>query len=394
MTPGQELLRKLFYLWQRNPDVKQKRTLPITKERAPAYFSTIDPDAKDQLHACLMNAAADGCVELVWGKHFERHLLRKIVLLDSENLARFLNIPLARDMAAGACAELASRVPADKPWLAHLVERIEEKWARGEPAYRMAPGSVAEAGLLIDALAAVKEGKQKGLDLRTFSARVLGDSKAMERMRERFGRVWNEEFSTGLESRELFEKLDLVKFPQPIFLKGPICLRMIGTWLDIGSVPSFLGLPPDMITEIKFPKTPDYVLTIENTASFNRHAREVGGKGLIINSAGFLGPATAAFLQELDRVLADEIPFFHWGDIDVGGLRIANHIQSQIGRILRLHLMSSQMLSTKGEAVVSLPRFKVQAANDQIQTLMKALARNNPPLILEQENIDPKSPDY
>lgn len=391
MNPGYELLLKLFYIWQRNPDGKQRKTLPITKGRAPEYFLTVDPDAKDQLHACLNNAARDGCVELVWGKHFESHLLRKIILLDGGKLGRFLGVPLAREIASGACEELMCHVPKGDLWLSGLVDRIGEKWARGKAAYRIQPGDTGEVKLLIDALDAVNKEKQKNLDLRTFSARFLGDSKAMERIRDRFAKIWNEQFDTGLEPKELFESLGLVKFPPPLFLKGPIKIKTGGGWLDLGLVPSF-GLPPDAIEEIDFSQIPAYVLTIENLASFNRHTREVKDNGLIIYSAGFLGPDTAKVIQNLDRCLELSVPFFHWGDIDAGGLRIANHLQAKIQRVLRLHLMNPLILSTYGETFDRLPKFKISAANPQLQELAEALANNNPPLILEQEIMDPMPP--
>ncbi|KIH76247.1 hypothetical protein SAMN05660860_00139 [Geoalkalibacter ferrihydriticus] len=393
MNPGHDLLRKLFQIWQRNPDGKQRKTLTITKERAPAYFQTIDPDAKDQLHACLKNAAAEGCIELVWGKHFESHLLRKIILLDGETLGRFLGVPLAREIAAEAQAKLMFHVPPEESWLSDLVARVAEKWSRGEAAYRISPGEVGEVKLLIDALGAVKEGKQKGLDLRTFSARVLGDSKAMERMYDRFARIWNEQFDTGLEPKELFESLGLVKFPQPLFFKGPVRIKSGGDWLNMEPLKWGFGIPPDAIEDIAFALMPSYILTIENLASFNRHVREVDDEGLIVFSAGFLNPHTAEVIQTLERKLDSHTPFFHWGDIDVGGLRIANHLQAQIRRDLRLHLMSPEILSRHGEMVTgSLPRFRAKSISPQIQDLMDALVSHDPAIILEQESIDPQPP--
>jgi hypothetical protein len=82
-----------------------------------------------------------------------------------------------------------------------------------------------------------------------------------------------------------------------------------------------------------------YVLTVENLASFNRHAREVDDGGVIVFSGGFPLRAVLRAVKHLDDVLSSAVPFFHWGDTDRHGFLICDHIRAAIGRPLMKHLM-------------------------------------------------------
>lgn len=395
MEPGHQLLHKLFRLWQGNPDSLRRKSLPINKDRAAVYYQTVNPDEKDQLHDCLRNAEQDGCVSLVWGKYNDSHSLRKIWLTDGEALARFLNIPLARNIATEAEQIILKQLPEIKPWAQDLLNRIVDQWKKDKSAYRISPGEVDEVIVLIKSLNAVRENRQENLDLRTFSAKFLGDSKAMERMRDRFAKAWNEEFKTGLDGQELYEYLGLIKFPPALFIKGPINVRVGQCWLAVDQVPSYLGIVPDTIEEIELTEVPDYVLTIENLSSFNRHCREIQDNGIVIYTAGFLGPTTVPFLKLMDEKTEKSIPFYHWGDIDIGGMKITRHIQSLLKKKIKLHLMSAEILKKCGKKVDGFSgrlSTSKQSQNPQIESLTENFLANRPYLILEQENIDPVSP--
>jgi len=397
MEPGHQLLNKLFHLWQSNPESSKRKSLPINQKRAPAYYQTVNPDEKDQLHACLINAEKAGCISLVWGKYPDSHLLQKIWLTDGESLARFLGIPLARDIAKEAQSKILERFPQNESWIVDLVSQICTQWETDRSAYNIVPGDIDEVITLIRALKAVRKGEHQELDLRTFSAKTLGDSKAMERIRDRFARVWNEKFNSGLDSKELYESLGLTKFPPALFLKGPLEVRIGDCWLDIAKFPPYLGVVPDSIDEIRLTNSPDYVLTVENLASFNRHCREINDNGITIFSSGFLGTATTAFLKRLDAKAELSLSFFHWGDIDEGGLRISRYIQSLLGRKLNLHLMTDELLKMHGKQIERISKkqlavIQTQTSNPQIENLVTNFLSKTPGIVLEQENIDPVSP--
>lgn len=393
MEPGQRLLFKLFQSWEQNPDSTRRKSLPINKGRASVYFETKNPEDKDNLHACLVNAEKEGCVELVWGKYHDSHLLKKIWLVNGERLGKFLNLTLASDLVTEARREIQQVLPTPDESIERLFDRVLAKWKKNQSVYRISPGDTDSLILLAKAFIAVRNNEQAGLDMRTFSAKSLGDSKALERIRDRFAAVWNEEFSTGFGAQELYEYLGLLKFPAAIFIKGPVKVRVGNCWLPVDQVSPFLGIVPDSIKEISSTIKPDYILTIENLASFNRHCREVEDNGIVLYTAGFLGPQTSRIVKLLDEQYDETVPFFHWGDIDIGGLNISAHIHSLVKKKISLHLMTEDLLLKYGKTPERQLRKRPSVTIDSYPDLL-CLTRIILEVgkVLEQENIDPISP--
>lgn len=389
------LLKKLFDTYQANP---RTISLPITKQRAPLYFEISDVDEQDSLHEALRDAEREGCITLKWGKYAESHLLKSIRLKDHSQLAKYLGEIPATEKAALLESVLKSVVSGKHTWISGLVEMSMEKWCRGKNAHGLSVDQIEEIRLLFMALEAVAEQKHKDMDLRTFSAKVLGDSKAMERMQGRFAAIWRKQFGLeDLEAKELFESIGLSKFPWPIFVKGPIIIISSKTTIDCSNLFPYIGLPPDAILNLKLEWQPDYVLTIENLASFNRYVHEIRDNSLVVYTHGFPSPRLREFLAQIDNKVSKTIPFYHWGDIDVGGFKIFYHIEQTLNiHQLKPHLMDRAYLKKWGEEVDSVDRKTLKRlahSQSQISDLAKMLLSLEKPLMLEQENVDPDVPN-
>lgn len=317
-----------------------REALPISPRYAPEYFACTDPDERDALHAGLMNARSVGAVELEWGRFEAAQDLKRIRLLDADRLAHFLGKARTADLAATLQEHLQPVLASAPSWLQEHPASGLERWRRGEKAFGLGAEDGDDIFRLFSALAAVARGEHSGMDLRRFSVRTLGDSKAMERMSARFSRVWCEAHGLDLEPEELYAELGLEKFPQPVFIKGSLSVIVDGTWIDVGQIKPFLALSPDSIKELRG-SNPQYVLTVENLASYQRHVREIKDEGIVLFCSGFPSPAFRSFLSRLDQTLDDTVPFFHWGDRDVGGLQILNRIASCLSHhTLHPHLMA------------------------------------------------------
>ena len=205
MPPALELLKELLTMWEESPDGTRKKVLHITKKKAPAYYRTVDPDLKKELHEGLNSAAKAGAVLLTWGKFTERHLLKKITLENPRILAEHLGITLAVDRVDDYRRALMAGRPRDFLWGTEIVEEILKKWRTTSPYNRIDPGNVDAALNLISALWHVEAGNHQGLDLRTFSAKFLGNSKTMESISGLFSKVWQQHYGGDLSTTELYE---------------------------------------------------------------------------------------------------------------------------------------------------------------------------------------------
>jgi hypothetical protein len=393
MEPAITLLTKLFETWQGNPESSKRKSLPISRTRASAYFETVNPEEKDNLHASLKNAESAGCISLVWEKYPNDHLLKKVWLESGEKLAIFLGQPLAKDIASQSLDSILKEAPTDS-WSLAIIQRIIKGWEKNKSVYGIEPGDTQSVVLVTKALFAAANNMHKDMDLRTFSAKYLGDSKTMEKIQNRFTNLWNENFNTGLDAQELYESLDLLKFPQTINIKGPVRIKVGDCWIDFAQTKTYLGIPPDKIREIELISQPDYVLSIENLASFNRHCKEIDDKGIVVFSSGFLSPKSAVILGKIEALLPEEVSLYHWGDIDSGGLNIYRHISSIIKRPVQRHLMDKSLLLEHGKTpskTVTFRTLQKSAYQDpEIVELIDICLQKQ--IILEQERIDPKNP--
>jgi len=91
------------------------------------------------------------------------------------------------------------------------------------------------------------------------------------------------------------------------------------------------------------------------------------------------------------RVAAD-VPVYHWGDIDAGGVRIAAHLEDTFGVPILLHEMTPALALGMGTPLQSrkwLERLTVRLGD--IGELARWLTSDQAKS-LEQEELDPKVP--
>jgi len=298
-----------------------------------------------------------------------------------------------RDPGPNSLAPILDAAP---DWLRQAYQEALERWKLGKPALRIDHDDPKEAAIQFRIALAVSRGKQTNLDLRRFSVQLLGDSKAVESRLSRLAVLLrrNPDWADFQENAELFRTLGLEKFPPPLLIKGPLHMDYGGRNWDITELRPFVGLSPDQILTLEPTRTVPYLLTIENLASFQRHVREIDDQGVVLYTAGFPSPAMAKLLRRLDVSLAPRCPFFHWGDRDLGGLRIFAMVeQGYVSHRLQPHKMSMESEKSPHFSPDTLAQLRKQANGD---TAAASLARSwceNPRLgPLEQELQDPVAP--
>lgn len=123
------------------------------------------------------------------------------------------------------------------------------------------------------------------------------------------------------------------KFAPPMLLSGRIDFDMAEMST---AAPTYFGIPPGEAARLRFRERLEYVLTIENFASFSRHIMEADPQraGLTTYVGGYPSLATQDALKTIATVLPAEVPFLHWSDIDPDGTWIFRTIETSIERDL------------------------------------------------------------
>jgi hypothetical protein len=278
------------------------------------------------------------------------------------------------------------------------LEEVSRAWSRNVQALGLTPGASADLEAAVE-FALALDRRMAGpslpqVDYRSFSRAICADSKALERLLRAVGDLTRRQrpdlFMDGLGAADILAVCGVVRLPQPFLASGPLVL-------DGRPLPqtAYSGIPVEDAVRLQIAAPVSYVLTIENFASFVRHAREINatGNGLVIYSGGF---PSALGLQAI-VALAEHgcAPVFHWGDLDAGGLRIFMHIERALrGRALGLqpHLMDIDLLRTRGEQPGK-GRLRMSPGGAQgsvVEALWDAMAQAG--LALEQEAVAPTPP--
>ncbi|MGN8160693.1 Wadjet anti-phage system protein JetD domain-containing protein [Salinisphaera sp. SWV1] len=130
--------------------------------------------------------------------------------------------------------------------------------------------------------------------------------------------------------------LGLVKHPQPVLIAGRHQIRLQNE-RTVALHEPYIGLAPDHVCGIAG-DAPAHIMTIENLTTFNEVARGLNDEvdAMVIYTGGMPSPALRAALRALIADCGERTCFWHWGDIDVGGLRTALAIQGELDGRARL----------------------------------------------------------
>ena len=303
-------------------------SFPATNASLPEYYRLERFADREEYHARLQTFINAGAVSVEWDPSAgERGQLLRVTMTSSMAAANLLGIDLPWDLASAAIRDLKSVAKEGLPAIDHIVDG----WRHGK-----APGGVAadKASQFVDSMRVIDSAQRMGardkdLLLRRFSANLFGDTKHIEALARQIAFLLGEPDNS---EEDVFARLGLVKHPQPMLLSGPpSCSVRVGENV-VPLVRPYLGLRPDTIDGLQVGNGDiRCILTIENLASFNEAAQDTSNPNdmLLIYVAGNPTPSLLAAYTRL--LMSVEPPIvMHWGDIDLGGFRIAARLADTV----------------------------------------------------------------
>jgi Wadjet protein JetD, C-terminal len=361
---------------------------PIAHPDYTAFASVVTTDAfLKEVH----RAEQAGAVIVGRGRGMKRDQVAHVRLAAPETLYRYLGRVPAPEAAQDAGIRLIAGLKLD-PGLVDAASKITASWSRAKTWNGFSAEDVDKLRGALELAQAVLDGKHIDVDYRTFSRRITGESKALERVESAVVRliVGIRDLPPEARPREALRTLGLERFAPPLLMSGRIDLEdadLSGTSL------TYLGIAPKEAGRVRFREPPAYILTIENFASFNRHVIEAdpGRLGTTMYVGGYPSLATQQALHQIADALPETTPIFHWSDIDPDGTWIFHTIERAIGRFIRPHLMSVDIAEKYGKS----PLIKGSSARCPVDSgifpLAEYLAKDGAKT-LEQEELDPQIP--
>ena len=318
------------------------------------------------------------------GKGFSREL-SKVTMKDRDQLFSSLGRTALADILAGTVESLLSD---HEPWEETAIEAIREAWLAKKRWQRLGPEEIDIVKSIQVVARAIRSGEWGGHDHRTLCSRLVGDSKFIEnRAAAVFAYAFHGNEKPADTTRGIIEALGLQKGGQPVLISGPFGK----SGLPVGDHFEYLGIAEQDLNDIVVTRSPDYVLTIENQVSFNRHVAEINQnkRGLIIFTGGQPSHNVQTLYMHLVAQMDENVPIFHWSDIDVGGLEIFSTIHRLCPRV-HPHLMTADILRQSGKISSSAQTVPAKAWPHQVCSLAEAMVATSK--TLEQEILDPRMP--
>jgi hypothetical protein len=357
------------------------------------------PAAQDEFHRILHDAERAGGITL------ERGRMGRITgefagvrLADADSLYRFLVRGPAATIADAARRTIETTIPdiLDDPFFKEVEEDAIAAWKCNKTFLGFTP-TQAETFIRVLRLAhGIIHIAGRDVDHRTFSRRIAKDSKALERSEGRVAQLLKRRNPNlaGDEPREVLEASGIVRRAHLLHVKGPLGLSSDALKID-GTGEVFIGLPWAAVQRATLIRPVDYVITIENSTSFWRYCTEITGNYLALLTDGFPARDVLSSMIHLVKAAraAADMPLYHWGDIDAGGVRIAAHLEDAFGVPISLHEMSPTLALPAGTPLQSRKGLeRLAARGGEIGELARWLLSSQASA-LEQEELDPKAPE-
>jgi hypothetical protein len=318
-------------------------------------------------------------------------------LTDADSLYRFLGRTPAKSTAEAARQTLEAEV-ADilkDDFFKEIEEDAIAAWESNKSFLGFTPAQVEKLITVLRLTHGIVHLPGRDIDHRTFSRRMVKDSKALERSEGRIAQLLkrrNQDLA-GEEPREILEACGIIRRAHLLQVRGPLQVAA-GTLKIDGTGQAFIGLPWAAVVLATLSRPVDYILTIENATSFWRYCTEIGGNYLALLSDGFPARDVLSSMMHLVNVarLAGQPQLYHWGDIDAGGVRIAAHLEDNLGIPICLHQMSPALAIEHGSDLQSRKGLdRLAHRTGDIGELARWLLTEQG-RALEQEELDPAPP--
>lgn len=168
---------------------------------------------------------------------------------------------------------------------------------------------------------------EKEIFIRNFSIRVLGDSKAFEKIKNSVVSILCE-YGPYTDKEHVLQNLNIVSNPGYVYAKGNGQITISGQVIKFGGLNGDLGLSSALLDCIEDVQVcASKVITIENLTTFNSYDDK---DAFAIYLGGYHNSIRRKFIRKIYELNPDK-SYYHFGDIDAGGFNILLDLRSKTG---------------------------------------------------------------
>lgn len=246
-------------------------------------------------------------------------------------------------------------------------------------------GSVNDYADLLKTLSEITKVEQETF-IRDFSIRVLGDSKAFEKIKSTVISALDQ-YGDFPDRDTILQDLNILRNPGHVYFKGSGMIQIKGQTIDLNTLKGDIAISSSLLSDVEIiTVTGKTVVTIENLTTFNSYRPD---NEFVIYLGGYHNTLRREFIKLLYKQ-NPEVRYCHYGDIDAGGFGILLDLRKKTGvHFEPLHMdvetLSENLHFTKTLTENDIKRLK-NLAGSEFKDVVAYMLRNN--CKLEQEALD------
>lgn len=400
MSIKKQILNHLLDKYENSAHFKNEAKVNrrIMLELKPPLYNIETPTQKQAVHMVLEELSKKKLVKVLW---LERNHIAKQVQLNLDNVEqayREINRQNKRT-ALHSVRELCIAQADDPDWLRSFLDYVTEFIDTRHKIPAIMPEDQEEQKCLLIVLRAIAQLDGEEVLERVFSKRLLKDSKYFENhLRAKTASILSQfKLKTkDLTTDQVLQEAGLFRSSEELLFTGPLALEVGGQVIDFAPLKHGAAIGARTVKELQIADLKaDTVITIENKASYREYCSQMDENTLAIYLGGFPGPMKKMFLAKLYLWAQANMPdtsFLHWGDIDLGGVRIFMNLCTVVPS-LKPHLMDAETLLQHRDRCQPLAKeyaWQLEALLDdgqyqQFHDVIETMLREN--IRLEQEGI-------
>lgn len=317
-------------------------SLRFTQDTLPDYYNEYKFELKDEINSQCLLLSEKGFINIKWKKYQEGNIIEKIEL-NTELLDEIYN-ELGRikksSMEQDAIQIIEPYIENDNLLGRFAFDMVEKLKMKNSIKKYFDIEDVKTIKDVMEALNAILS-LDTETPKRVLSIHLFNDSKRLEAIETKVSRILTDygNFDADLD---ILSELNVVSNPGFVYLKGKGLLSFNDSEINLEALAGEIAIGTYLINNLEVKKlNVQRILTIENLTSFHTYRPT---DELVIYLGGYHNSIRRQFLKKLYEYNSG-IEFCHWGDIDLGGFRILNHLRKKTGIPFRSYLMDVETLN-------------------------------------------------
>jgi len=309
------------------------------------YEDEMDFRKKEWIHDVVTELAAQGIVSVKWEKFQEGRKLAKVYLEPERLELAYEQAGITpRDLKMERLSLILGPL-ADHPWewvarwAREMIQALEERKTAGLDLED--PEGYERLVMVLKELPKLEDDIPK----RVLSQRLFHDTKMFERVVER-RLVHLIQSRSGIEcdsDAEALESVGISDQPRGVWVAGTLTCSVGGEALAVDRFPGGIGLSRETVRRLTVDAIRgERIVLIENLTSWHQWVKARHGENeLVVYTGGFPNRSVQLLLfkiasclygdarESLEGGAGGDMPVYHWGDLDAGGIHIFEFIRER-----------------------------------------------------------------